>query len=150
MGICASSRHEDFTTSVGQFEKSLPFHKVSLTEFEERVKRLIFEDDKNEITINQLIESFKDCPAFANELSYEGSDLRQVLLSKYLQKSGNPLPEIEIDLSNPNGKEAHLNEQNRQKIWVTGLLLLGILYCPASDYTRAISFFEIVQEGLND
>lgn len=69
MGACASSnRHDEFSSSVGQFERALPFHKLYLQEYEERIKRLIFEDDNDEITLNQLIESFKDCPAFASEL----------------------------------------------------------------------------------
>ena len=42
------------------------------------------------------------------------------------------------------------DQENKQKIWVSGLLLLGILYCSASDKAKANSYFEVVQEGLNE
>lgn len=67
-----------------------------------------------------------------------------------MQKNGKPLVKPEIDLDKPNAAQEVYEFENKQKIWVRGLLLIGVLYCASSDRTRANAFFEIVQEGLND
>ena len=53
MGGCISGRTEEFSKLVTDFEAtSLPWSKLTLQEYEDRVKRLIFEDDKDQITFS--------------------------------------------------------------------------------------------------
>lgn len=54
------------------------------------------------------------------------------------------MAEQPLDLEKPNAAREAYDLENRQKIWVRGLLLLGVLYCSGSDKTRANAFFEIV------
>ncbi|CDW76938.1 UNKNOWN [Stylonychia lemnae] len=150
MGACLS-RQEEFNAQVGQFEKSLPFSKISIQDYQERVKRLVFEGDQDQITLRQLIESFKDNNSFHTELSTEGSELRSIFLSKYLKK---PQMKSLLGLDGKNQapqkiSEQSLADQNDLKIWVTGLLMLGILYCQGSARVKANVFFEILQKELN-
>ena len=52
MGGCVSGRQEEMSDIVLRFEKQLPLSKITLQDFEERVKRLVFEDDDDELSFN--------------------------------------------------------------------------------------------------
>ena len=58
MGGCVqtyrSFKASDFQYQVSSLEKSFPFAKITLQDFEERVKRLVFEDDDDQISLAQL------------------------------------------------------------------------------------------------
>lgn len=47
---CASARPEDLL--LNEFEKNLPWSKVQIQDYEERVKRLVFIDDSDQITLS--------------------------------------------------------------------------------------------------
>jgi hypothetical protein len=50
MGLCGS--RPDYNEILAQnFEKNLPFTKISLQDYEERVKRLVFEEDQGFVTL---------------------------------------------------------------------------------------------------
>ncbi len=87
MGGCASYiRSGDFNASVASFEKSFPFSHMNIQEFEERVKRLVSEEDNNEITMAQIVESFRDHALFGRELTQETSELKRILTSRFFKK----------------------------------------------------------------
>jgi len=79
---------------------------------------------------------------FGRELSSETSELKRMLLSPYLQRDA-PDKSDKLDLNNK-------PQDSEKKIWVSGLLLLGVLYSQGSSEAKASTFFEIVQNGLNE
>ena len=90
MGISSSS---DFNGMICKFEFNLPFSKITLQEFESRVKMLVFPEDKGFVTINQLTGSFADCNPFY-QLSTKESFLVKMFTSKYLTKENKSLKEL--------------------------------------------------------
>ncbi len=64
MGVCVSNHSENTEVIVKNFEKTLPMVKMPLADYEERVKRLVFADDDDQIAIVQLKESFRDVLEF--------------------------------------------------------------------------------------
>lgn len=45
MGSCCASSNKPSEILIKKFESNLPFPRISLQDYEERVKRLIYEDD---------------------------------------------------------------------------------------------------------
>jgi hypothetical protein len=127
MGACVSNHSERFDVLVKNFERSLPLNKITLQEFEERVKRLVTEADDDQVSIAQLIVSF-DGNSHFDDLKVSTSHTYQWITSKYLVKKKQP--------------EDIKPEQH--KVWVNALMLLGILFCKASSNTKASAFYDIV------
>ena len=69
------------TAFITKFESNLPLGKMSLLEYERRLKKLIEPGDKDCITEKQLIECFKDHPAF-KDIVNEGSLIRDLLTNE--------------------------------------------------------------------
>jgi hypothetical protein len=50
------------TGIVTAWENTLPFNKISLDDFERRIKKLVDSETGDELNIRQLVESFIDHP----------------------------------------------------------------------------------------
>ena len=66
-----------------------------------------------------------------------------MLLSRFFRKPGSEPPRLQvIDLSS----RINNNEESEEdaKLWVSGLIIIGILYCQGSPLAKAKAFFEVV------
>jgi hypothetical protein len=97
------------------------------------VKQLASKDSNGEVSIAQLVESFKADPSFA-ELSSKDSVLRKSLESRYLVKA----------------PQAEGADESSQKVSVQALLLVGILFCDGDDKLRAAAFTDALHAGPKD
>lgn len=69
------------TCMITKFEESLPLKKMTIAEFERRLKKLVDPTSGDKITTAQLEESFKD---FYPEITKEDTLIRDVLMNKAL------------------------------------------------------------------
>ncbi|CDW81305.1 UNKNOWN [Stylonychia lemnae] len=124
------------TKSITKFEETLPLKKMTVEEFERRIKKFgvpkeVGSQDADKINELQLIEGFKD---YFPDIEKEGSLIRQLLL--------NPGFAVErVD-----GEENY--EESVKEYKIPELLLLGNMYCANTPYYRAQKFFEVCQEEL--
>ena len=73
---CTTSRMEEFDNQVSKFEQTtMPLTKVRFHDFEERVKRLVFADHDDSISMAQLEESFRSEKTVSTYLAMRGSIL---------------------------------------------------------------------------
>lgn len=105
------------TAIITKFESELPLCKMSLDDFERRIKKFVDADNREELTLKQLIESFKD-HSVLGEIENEDSITRKLLTHE--------------SMSNKNGT-----------FFIPYLMLLGILYCASNPKIKAQKFFEL-------
>jgi hypothetical protein len=103
---------------ITKFEETLPLRKMTVDEFERRLKKLIDPSCGDMINEAQLIESFKD--AFP-EIEDETSLIRQLLM--------NPV------FLDPRTEEIQYN--------INEILIMGNMYCANTPLIRANRFFEL-------
>lgn len=106
---------------------------ITYNRYEDRVKRLVFEEDNEQVSVGVLKASFKGCPTFA-DIEVEGSTLRKMITSKYLEKES----------------QSEGSNVNDHKISVKALLLLGILYCEGDKQSKASAFYDVIQPDLKE
>lgn len=109
---------------VTQFQQSLPLSRITLNEYERRLKKLLNNKDGDEISPKQLIEVFQDHYAF-KEIADANSAIHKLM----------------------NDKAFHKNSQST--LHVPYLMLLGVLICATNNKNKADKFFELCQLELN-
>jgi len=110
---------------VTEFQQSLPLSRISLNEFERRLKKLLDPKQGDEISKKQLVECFKDHYAFG-EIADENSVVHKLLTDEVFQKGSNTTYHIPY------------------------LMLLGLLVCATNEHNKADKFFELCQIELNE
>ena len=103
---------------ITDFQQSLPLSRMSLNEYERRLKKLLDPEAGDEISKQQLIECFKDHYAF-KEIADEGSAVHKIMTDDALKK----------------GSETTYH--------VPYLMLLGLLICATNDQNKCDKFFEL-------
>lgn len=74
------------TGPITRFEQGLSLTKISLTEFERRIKKLAYSDNSQCITPRQMVESFSDNPALLSDILNESSLLSKIITNKIFVK----------------------------------------------------------------
>lgn len=108
------------TVMITKFEETIPLRKMTVDEFERRLKNLIDPTCRDMINEAQLIESFKDV---FPEIEEDASLIRQLLM--------NPV------FLDPKTEEIQYN--------ISEILLMGNLYCANTPAIRANRYFELCQ-----
>ena len=75
MGACSATNKDQAEEDIRRFEAWLPLNKISLAEYEDNIKKLVFLEDADEMTLTQMMESFKMCYAF-DDISQQRSFFR--------------------------------------------------------------------------
>ncbi len=109
---------------ITKFESSLPLGKISVLEFERRLKKLIDPSAGDKITERQLVEVFKDHPSFKDIEDPESLVYALMTDKVFLAKDG-------------------------EGFYIPYLVLLGQLYCAGNPKLRADKFFELCQIDLD-
>ena len=86
--------------------------KVSIDEFERRIKKLVDSEQGDEINLKQLIECFKDHPVL-KEIEKEDSVLRKLLTHN------------------------SLSSKKKGYFYIPYLMIVGILYCASNPKLKA-------------
>lgn len=110
------------TGVITKFEQELPLAKISLDDYERRIKKFVDAEHREELSLKQLIESFKD-HSVLGEIENAESVTRKIL--------ANPA------MTNKNGS-----------YFIPYLMLVGILYCASNPKVKAQKFFELCQMDL--
>jgi len=110
---------------VTEFQQSLPLSRMTLNEYERRLKKLLDPQMGDEINTKQLVECFKDHYAF-KEIADENSAVYRLLTDEVFQKD------------------------SKDSFHVPYLMLLGLLVCATNEKNKADKFFELCQIELND
>jgi hypothetical protein len=132
MGTCLSS-NGGLDSHVAELERDMAWSFIGYRTYEDRVTRQIFEEDHEVVSLGVLAKSFHGIRAFA-DLNVEGSLLRRMVTSKYLEKSAHV-------------EGTHIEQH---KIRVKALLLLGILYCKGDAQLKATAFYDVIQGDLKE
>ena len=112
------------TGMITSFENEYPLQKVSLDDYERRIKKLADSEAGDYVSLKQLIECFKD-NQFLNQIEKEDSVVRALLTDPSLSKDKNGV------------------------YFIPYLMLIGILYCASNPNVRAQKFFELCQMELD-
>lgn len=59
MGTCLSIHNSSLDSHVARLEADMPWTNIAYATYEERVKRLVFEEDHEQISLAVLIKSFE-------------------------------------------------------------------------------------------
>ncbi len=113
------------TGCITKFEATLPLGKISLLEFERRLKKLIDPRANDCISKKQIIECFKDHNAF-KDIEDENSLTHALLTDKVF-----------------------LSKKEEEGYYIPYLVLLGLLYCASNARVRSEKFFELCQIDLD-
>lgn len=102
----------------------MPLSRITLNDYERRIKKLLNKAEGDEIAPKQLVEVFKDHYAF-REIADENSAIYRLMTDKCFHKDSD--------------KTLH----------VPYLMLLGLLICATNNRNKAEKFFELCQLELN-
>jgi hypothetical protein len=133
MGICLSLHTNHLDSEVALLERDMAWSHIDYHSYEDRVTRQVFEEDHEQVSLSVLRLSFRGNRIFA-DLNVEGSLLRKMVTSKYLEKED----------------QAEGTVVDNHKISVKALLLLGILYCKADAHQKASAFYDVIQGDLKE
>ena len=150
MGSCCSGTNNKDQISV--FEQTLPIVKLELMDYEKKVKDLTQKDIQDEIELRKFIEAFKNQPEFS-EIKDKESLIRKILQSRFLKVNMVDAESVirKLEFDNTKSKGPGVSEEaEKQKIWYTGLLLLGILYCKGTDVDKATVFHNLSNKDQSD
>ena len=92
--------------------------RISLNEYERRLKKLLDPEQGDEINKKQLIESLKDHYAF-HEIADENSAVHRLMTDEVFKKDSDTTFHIPY------------------------LMLLGVLICATNEFNKADKFFEL-------
>jgi hypothetical protein len=112
------------TQKITMMENNLALCSVAIDEFEQRLNNFYLREKTNKMTIQQVIDTFKD-NQFLDDIEDENSLSRKVLTHKVLQNTKNV-------------------------IYLPYLRLLGILYCAATSKLKAETFYNVIKPNELD
>lgn len=113
------STDDSETQKITAMENSFPLISVAIDEFEQRLQDFYFREKTNKMTIQQVVDTFKD-NLFLDDIEDETSITRKMLTHKVLQNTKNI-------------------------IYLPYLRLLGILYCSATPLLKAQTFYNVIK-----
>lgn len=108
--------------SVTDFENGLAVQRVTIDDFERRIKKFADQELGDLITLELLIEAFKDHAAL-KQIEQEDSVLRKLLTHPILSDAPGTIS-------------------------IPSLMLFGILYCGSNSQAKAQKFFDLCQIEL--
>lgn len=118
---------------ITEFETMLPLRKITLVEFERRLKKLVNPTMEDFVSVRMVIECFKDHWAFG-EIEEENSLARQLMFDDlFLDSNDDTITELE-----------------NKMVYIPHLMLLGTLYCCSNKQQKAEKFYELVEIELTD
>ena len=101
----------------------MPFHLMRVDAYEGRIKRLVFQQDRNALTLDQIKFSFETSPSF-----------------RLLQDDKAPLQKVFKHQLMLHPKQTH-------KISLLRCLLLGLVLCAGNCKLKARVFYDCLQDG---
>jgi len=133
---------------ISQFEKDLPLRNISLVEYERRLKKLVTPSMEDKVTVNMVVECFKDHWAF-KDIAVPYTLTREIMFDKLFLCEKTNDEDIEEQESGEEPDEDSDQLDNRS-VHVPMLMLLGLLYCRSNRKQRAEKFYELVEIELTN